>query len=77
MDHHLPFTWQNKTFQAYRSFLAWVKTQLRVNIACLHADRGGEYLSEEFSKFLTENGTNWKLTVHDTPEDNGVAERLN
>ena len=44
---------------------------------CLHSDRGGEYLSDEFSAYLKAAGTTRKLTVHDTPEHNGVSERLN
>jgi transposase InsO family protein len=55
----------------------WVSTQLNRPIKCLHADQGGEYLSEAFITFLDEKGTAWKLTVHDMPEQNGVAERLN
>jgi hypothetical protein len=43
----------------------------------LHADRAGEYFLQEFVDFLNAEGTNWKFTVHDTPEDNGVSERLN
>ena len=39
--------------------------------------RGGEYLSKEFIKHLAKHGTEQKLTVHDTPEENGVAEVLN
>jgi hypothetical protein len=46
-------------------------------IRVLHSDRGGEYLSEQFNSFLENKGTERKLTVHDTPEENGVAERLN
>lgn len=37
---------------------------------------GREYMSEAFITFLDEQGTARKLTVHDTPEENGVAERL-
>ena len=44
---------------------------------CLSSDRGGEYLSDEFSAYLKAAGTIRKLTVHDTPEHNGVSERLN
>ena len=44
---------------------------------CLRSDRGGEYLSDEFSAYLKAAGTTRKLTVHDTPEHNGVSERLN
>jgi reverse transcriptase-like protein len=54
-----------------------MSTQHNTKIKCLRSDRGGEYLSEEFSVHLKKAGTVRKLTVHDTPEHNGVAERLN
>src|SRR5271168_3388864 len=38
---------------------------------------GGEYLGKEFSQYLSSQGTERKLTVHDTPQYNGVSERLN
>ena len=68
---------KSEAFETYQTFFAWVKTQLGVTIECLHSDRGGEYMDTEFVNFLEQNGTNWKLTVHDTPEENGVSERLN
>ena len=40
-------------------------------------DCGGKYLSKEFSDHLAKSGTRRNLTVHDTPEHNGVVERLN
>ena len=43
----------------------------------MRSDRGGEYLDDDFVKHLRNAGTTRKLTVHDTPEHNGVAERLN
>ena len=46
-------------------------------IKVLHSDRGGEYMSEEFTTFLDRKGTERKLTVHNTPQENGVVERLN
>ena len=42
-----------------------------------HSDRGGEFLSKEFNDHLKQAGTLRNLTVHDTPEHNGIAERLN
>ena len=48
-----------------------------IHIKKLHLDRGGEYLSKEFSDHLAKSGTKRNLTVHDMPEHNGVAERLN
>jgi hypothetical protein len=43
----------------------------------LHSDQGGEYLGKEFILHLKSKGTEQKLTVHDTPQHNGVAERRN
>jgi hypothetical protein len=68
---------KSDTFDAYKSFTAWVKTQFSIDIKCLHCDRAGEYLSMEFLAFLDKNGTNLKVTVHDTPEQNVVVECLN
>lgn len=57
--------------------MAWVEIHLSKKIKVLHTDRGGEYLSIKFSAFLDGKGTERKLIVHDTPEENGVAEHLN
>ena len=51
--------------------------QQDVCIKTLFTDRGGEYTSKESEEYLAKKGTKHKLTMHDTPEQNGVAERLN
>ena len=66
-----------ETFASYKSYEAWLSTQFDMKIKCLHLDRGGEYLSKEFSQHLQSKGTEHRVTMHDTPEHNGVAERLN
>ena len=38
---------------------------------------GGEYLSTAFDQHLAKAGTAHKLTMHDTPQLNGIAEHLN
>src|SRR5882757_5814427 len=43
----------------------------------LRSDRGGEYMSNEFTQYLRDEGIERQLTVHDSPQQNGVAERLN
>jgi len=68
---------KDETFDSYRAFEAWLSTQYNAKIRRLRSDRGGEYLSTEFSEYLKKAGTVRNLTVHDTPEHNGVAERLN
>lgn len=66
-----------ETFESYKKVEAFYRTQKGAQIKCLHTDRGGEYLSQEFSAHLAAHGTIRKLTTHDTPEYNGVGERAN
>jgi transposase InsO family protein len=68
---------KDETFNAYRIYEAWLSNQYKTKVKALRSDRGGEYTSDEFSAHLKKAGTIRKLTVHDTPEHNGVAERLN
>jgi transposase InsO family protein len=43
----------------------------------LRSDRGGEYLSTEFDRYLKDQGIKRQPTIHHLPQQNGVAERLN
>ena len=68
---------KSEAFEKYKIYEAMIKTQRNVKIKSLVSDRGGEYTSCEFKQHLDKQGTAQKLTVHDTPESNGIAERLN
>ena len=68
---------KNDAFESYKDYEAWCRTQLNATVKVLHSDRGGEYLGKEFKLYLNSKGTIQKLTVHDTPQHNGVAERRN
>ena len=68
---------KSDTLNAYKDFEANCKTQHKANVKVLHSDCGGEYTGKEFVMHLKWNGTKQKLTIHDTPEHNGVAECLN
>ena len=43
----------------------------------LRSDNGGEHSSKELDDFLTSKGTKKQRSVPRTPEQNGVAERMN
>ena len=43
----------------------------------LRSDNGGEYLSSEFRDYLSREGIRYELTIPKTPQQNGVAERMN
>jgi hypothetical protein len=46
-------------------------------VKTLRSDNGGEYTSNEFEAYLREEGIKHEVTVPHTPEQNGVAERMN
>jgi len=68
---------KDKAFSAYKEFEVWCKTQLGKKIKILHSDHGGEYLSNIFQSYLKSKGTAQKLTIHDTPQYNGIAKQCN
>ena len=61
----------------FRQFLLQVENQLDKSIKALTTDRGREYLSEYFREPCEEKGILRQLTIPDTPQQTGVAERVN
>ena len=51
--------------------------QTAPKIKSLRTDNGGEYISNNFKSYLQDHGISHQLTVPYTPQQNGVAERLN
>jgi transposase InsO family protein len=43
----------------------------------LCSDKGREYLSMEFDRYLEDQGIKCQLTIHHSPQQNSVAECLN
>ena len=82
-DDHTRYTYvdvlhtKDQALEAYKAFSSWARTQHNAKIKLLRSDRGGEYTGHEFTKFLQQEGTERRLTTHDTPQHNGVAESLN
>ena len=60
-----------------KKFYKMVQTQFESPIKRLRSDNGREYVNQNLSKFLQENGVVYELTCVDTPQQNGVAERKN
>lgn len=54
-----------------------MKNHCNITIKGLYTDHESEYLSEAFSSHLSSHGMECMLIIHDTPKQNGVAERLN
>ena len=46
-------------------------------LKCLRSDRGGEFMSIEFTNFFVENGIKRQLSALRTPQKNKIVERRN
>jgi hypothetical protein len=69
---------KDEALDSYKSFEAWATTQLHCKaIKVLCSNRRGEYLSKAFDMHLAAAGMACRLTPHDTPQFNGIAECLN
>jgi transposase InsO family protein len=68
---------KSESFEKFKEFKTEVENQLNKSIKALRSDRGGEYLSYEFTMYLKECGIVSQLTPPGTPQWNGVSERRN
>jgi hypothetical protein len=68
---------KDETLEAFEDVDARWGTEHGIKMKILHSDNGGEYKNRAFDAYLSRKGIRRRLTVHDTPEHNGVAERLN
>ena len=60
---------KDQVFTKYKLYEAMMLCQWDVCIKTVY--------EQEFEDYLAQKGTKHKLTVHDTPEQNGVAKQLN
>ena len=61
---------KSEVFQLFVQFYRMVQTQFGKSIKCLRSDNGREYVNQNLSKFLKENGIVHELTCVDTPQQN-------
>jgi Integrase core domain len=68
---------KSESFEKFKEFKTKVENQLNKSIKALRSDRGGEYLSYEFTTYLKECGIVSQLIPPRTPQWNGISERRN
>ena len=68
---------KSEALNKFKEFKAAVEKESGQSIKALRADRGGEYLSEEFRFYLKKHGIRAEFTAAYSPQQNGVSERMN
>jgi transposase InsO family protein len=68
---------KSDVFAAFQRYKTWAENATGQQIGILHDDKGSEYMSMEFDKFLMDAGISQEYSVHDTPQQLGVAEWMN
>ena len=64
-------------FETFKKWKAMVETETGLKVKCLRSDNGREYIDGGFSKYCTAYGIKMEKTIFGTPQQNGVAERMN
>ncbi|XP_073152109.1 uncharacterized protein [Henckelia pumila] len=68
---------KSEAFAVFVRFKKMVERESNLQLKTLRTDRGGEFLSKEFSNYCSQEGIQRQLTARYTPQQNGVAERKN
>ena len=68
---------KSEALEKFKEFKVAVEKETGLNVKALRADRGREYMSEEFKQFLKECSIRSESTAAYSPQQNGVSERLN
>ena len=68
---------KSEAFATFKKFRAVVENEREETVKVLRTDRGGEFCSNEFNNYCSENGITRHYTTPYTPQQNGVVERRN
>lgn len=69
--------YKSEVLSVFKDFIAKGEAHFNCKVVYLYTDNGGEYLSNDFKEFCVQKGITFHLTVPHTPQQNGVAERMN
>ena len=83
IDDMTHYTWiyvlksKDEVFKRFVEWKSLVERSSGRKLKVLRSDNGGEYTSTKFQDYLKSEGISHQRTVPKTPEQNGVAERMN
>ena len=68
---------KSDVFETFKKWKVMVETETSLKVKCLRSDNGGEYINGGFSEYCVAQGIRMEKTIPRTPQQNGVAERMN
>ena len=68
---------KNEAFAKFKEWKVLVENQTSCKIKNLRTDNGLQFCCKEFNDFCSKNGTTIHRTCSDTPQQNGLVERMN
>ncbi|KAL8104982.1 hypothetical protein AgCh_028950 [Apium graveolens] len=68
---------KSDVFATFKKWKTEVENQTGLKVKSLMSDNGGEYSSDEFKSYCAEFGIRMIKTIPETPQQNGIAERMN
>jgi len=68
---------KSEVFHFFKVFEAMATAHFNLRMSRFRCDNGREYLSTEMKDYFKKQGIQYELTIRYTPEQNGVAERMN
>lgn len=75
--YYLPDKKAATCLEKFKEYKAQTEAMTGKKIKILRTDGGGEYINEAFQDYLKENGIQHQRSIRYTPQQNGVAERIN
>ena len=68
---------KSEGFRYYKMYEAMATAHFNVKLSRFRCDNGREYISNEMKNHFEERGIQFEFTIRYTPQQNGVAERMN
>lgn len=72
-----PLKAKSEVFHYFKIFEAMATAHFNVKVSRFRCDNGREYVSTDIKEFFEERGIQFEFTIRYTPQQNGVAERMN
>jgi hypothetical protein len=66
---------KSEVFDRFKLFVCKIESETNQSVRTLRSDGGGEFISKEFSEWLTEKSIRHEIRASHTPKHNGVSER--